>query len=68
LKYFNLSISDVKSRDSSVGITMGYRLEGKRKIFSLLHSVQIGAGAYSANGYSGALSAGVKRPGREADH
>jgi hypothetical protein len=54
---------------NSVGIAMGYRLDGRGsilgrdKISSLLHSVQTGSGAHSAS-----YSTGVKRPGREGDH
>jgi hypothetical protein len=67
------------SLDSSVGITTGYRLDYQIGVrlpegygnFSLHHRVQIGSGAHPASypiGTGGALSLGVKRPGREADH
>jgi hypothetical protein len=64
---------------SSVGIALGYGLEkrdsrvrfpaGAGK-FSLHHRVQNGSGAHAVS-YpmdTGALSLGVKRPAREADH
>jgi hypothetical protein len=68
-----------KSRDSSVGIALGYGLDdqGSRDQFpagagnfSLRHRVQNGSRAHPAS-YpmgTGAVSLGVKRPGREADH
>jgi hypothetical protein len=68
-----------KSRDSSVGITLGYGLDNRGSRvqfpagagnFSLHHRVQNGSGAHPASYSMGnrALSLGVKRPGREADH
>jgi hypothetical protein len=66
-----------KSRDSSVGIALGYRLDDRGSRvrlpagagnFSLHHRVQNGSGAHPAPWVPGALSLGVKRPGREADH
>jgi hypothetical protein len=68
-----------ESRDSSVGIVLGYGLDDRgSKVrfparagnFSLHHRVQTGSGAHPVS-YpmgTGALSLGVKRPGREADH
>jgi hypothetical protein len=68
-----------KSRDSSVGIALGYRLEDRGSRvrfpagagnFSLHYCVQNGSGAHPTS-YpmgTGALSLGVKRLGREADH
>jgi hypothetical protein len=59
---------EIKSRDSSVGIALGYGLDDRgARIrflavtgnFSLHHHVQ---------NVSGALSLGVKRLGHEADH
>jgi hypothetical protein len=55
---------------------MGWTIEGSefesrwRQVFSLLHIVQTGSGAHPAYYRMGtkALSPGVKRPGREADH
>jgi hypothetical protein len=52
-----------------MGWTAGLRFPAGQ-IFSLLHSVQTGSGAHPES-YpmgTGALSPGVKRPGREADH
>jgi hypothetical protein len=60
-----------ESRDSSVGIATGYRLDGRGSIpggaenFSLLYNVQTGSEAHPAS-YplgTGTVSKGVKRPG-----
>jgi hypothetical protein len=71
--------SESQSRDSSVGIALGYGLDdlGYRVPFlagagdfSLHYRVQNGSRTHLAS-YQwapGALSLGVKRPGREADH
>jgi hypothetical protein len=67
------------SQDSSVGIATSYGLDDRMigirfptgaGNFSLRHSVQTGSRAHSASYpiVAGALSLGVKRPGREADH
>jgi hypothetical protein len=67
------------STDSSVGIALGYGLDDRGSRvrfpagagnFSLHHSVQNGSGAHPASYPMGtsALSLGVKRAGREADH
>jgi hypothetical protein len=62
-----------KNRDSSVGIATDYGLDDQMiwvGNFSLRHRVQSGSGAHPAS-YAmgmGALSLGLKRPGREADH
>jgi hypothetical protein len=68
-----------RSRDSSVGIATDYgldfRMSGVRfpaaaGNFSLWDRVQAGSGAHPASypmGAGGAVSLGVKRPGREAD-
>jgi hypothetical protein len=67
------------SRDSSVGIALGYGLDDRdSKVrfpagagnFSLHHRVQNGSGSYPSSYPMGtrALSLGVKRPGCEADH
>jgi hypothetical protein len=66
------------SRDSSVGIPMGYgwtvgfRFPAGARDFSLLHSVQTESVAHPASypvgtGGGGRFH-GVKHPGREADH
>jgi hypothetical protein len=68
-----------KSRDSSVGIALGYGLDdqGSRVRFlagagnfSLHHRVQNGSGAHPPSYPMGTRCSfpGVKRPGREADH
>jgi hypothetical protein len=71
--------SDFDSRDSSVGIALGYGLEDRGPRvrfppragnFSLHHRVQKGSGAHPASYLMGTrtLSLGVKRPEHEADH
>jgi hypothetical protein len=75
----NNSIQQLKSRDSSVGIALGYGLDDRgskvrfpagARNFSLHHRVQNGSGAhppsYPMN--TRALFLRLKRPGREADH
>jgi hypothetical protein len=68
-----------KSRDSSVGIALGYGLDDRGSRvrfpagagnFSLNHRVQNGSGAHPASYPMGIVDSflGVKRPGREADH
>jgi hypothetical protein len=73
-----LSVLFFSSRNSSVGIVTGYRLDGregrrsslgKGKIFLLI--VQTGSGAhpfYCPMGGAGGSFHEVKRPGPEADH
>jgi hypothetical protein len=67
------------SRDSSVGIALGYELDGRGSSvrfpvgagnYSLLHRVQNGSGAHLAPYPMGteALSLETKRSRREADH
>jgi hypothetical protein len=67
------------SRDSSVGIALGYGLDDRGSRvrfsagagnFSLHHHVQNGSGAHPASyrRILGALSLGIKRSGCEADH
>jgi hypothetical protein len=70
---------DEKSRDSSVGIALGYGLKNRSSRvqfpvgagnFTLHQRVQKSSGAHPAS-YSmgtGVPSLGAKRPGREADH
>jgi hypothetical protein len=50
--------------------TTGVRFPARLRDFSLLHSVQTGSGVHLASYAMGTwnLFAGVKRPGREADH
>jgi hypothetical protein len=68
-----------QSRDSSVGIALGYELDDRCSRvgfptglgnFSLHHRVQNGSGAPLASygRVPRAISLGVKRPGREADY
>jgi hypothetical protein len=72
-------IRSQKSRDCSVGIALGYGLEDRgfrvrfpteAGNFSLHHRVQNGSGSTQppTQWVPGALSQGVKRLGREADH
>jgi hypothetical protein len=69
----------MKSRDSSVGIALGYGLDDRGSRvrfpagagnFSLRHRVQNVSGAHLAPYPMGTRGSfpGVKRPGREADH
>jgi hypothetical protein len=59
-----------RSRDRLVDAATGYgfvrrgSIPGMDKVFPHLHSVQRGHGSQP----TGALSPGIKRPGREADH
>jgi hypothetical protein len=68
-----------KSRDSSVGIALGYGLDDRGSRvgfpagagnFSLRHRVQTASGAHPASCQlrTGGLSLGVNRPGRQAHH
>jgi hypothetical protein len=78
VELFKTELKPDWSRDSSVGIATGYRLENGRvgvrvavgQELSLLHVVQIGFGFTQPpiQWVPGALSSAVKRPGREADH
>jgi hypothetical protein len=67
------------SRDSSVGIALGYGLDNRGPRFRFLagagnisfhHRVEYGCGAHPASYPVGTRDSfpGVKRPGREADH
>jgi hypothetical protein len=69
----------LKSRDSSVGIALGYGLDDRDSMvrfpagdgnFSLHHRIQNGSGAHPVSYPTGIRDSfpGVKRPGREADH
>jgi hypothetical protein len=69
----------LKSRDSSVGIALGYGLDGRSSRvrfpagagnFSLHHRVQNGSGAHPASYSMGTRVSfpGGKAAGREADH
>jgi hypothetical protein len=77
-QFYNVTIR-CKSRDSSVGIALGYGLDdrGSRDRFpagagnfSLHHRVQNGSGAHPASYPMGTRGCflRVKRPGCEADH
>jgi hypothetical protein len=77
--FFITSHLDVGSRDSSVGIALGYGLDDRGSRvrfpagagnFSLHHRIQNGAGVHPASYPMGTRGSfpGVKRPGREADH
>jgi hypothetical protein len=76
---FYILPSEIKSRDSSVHIALGYGLDdwGSRVRFpvgagnfSLHHCVQNGSGAHPASYAMGTRGSfpGVKWPAREADH
>jgi hypothetical protein len=76
---FGASLCYLQSRDSSVGIALGYGLDDRGSRvrlpagagnFSLRHRVQNGSESHPASYPTGtrALSLGVKRPVREADH
>jgi hypothetical protein len=69
--YFTQFLKSFGARDSSVGIatgwTTGVRFPAGARDFNLLCNVQTGSGAHPAS-YPGALSPGVERPGRQADH
>jgi hypothetical protein len=74
--YFE-TIFQYKSRDSSVGIALGYGLDGvlgfdsRGGLGSFLITVSrtaLGPTQLPMQWVPGALSLGVKRPGREADH
>jgi hypothetical protein len=61
---------------SEVGIATGYGMEdrgsilgrGKTCLLSIASRIALGPSSLISNGYRGALSPGVKRPGREADN
>jgi hypothetical protein len=76
---FNDTICSLESRDSAVGIPTGYRLDdqGVGVRVSVGASILIspcrpdrlwGSPSLLSDALPGALSPGVKRPGREADH
>jgi hypothetical protein len=75
---FSCITSIRRSRDSSVGITTGYGLDDrgvgvrvpvvKNFYFSTLSRPALGSTQPPIQWVPGALSAGVKRPGRKADH
>jgi hypothetical protein len=66
----------LRSRDSPVGITTCYRMDGRDSVpsrtrdFSVLHRVDNGFGANPASHLIGTASSflGVNRPGRESDY
>jgi hypothetical protein len=72
---FNLLLNEYLSRDSSVGIAMGYGLDdrgsipGRSKFFCTpQHPDRLGARLASYPTATVSLYLGVNRPGREADH
>jgi hypothetical protein len=72
--FFTSLHKDIRNRDSVVGIAISYGQSGRTSspggFKDLLHVVQTGSGVKPTS-YpmgTGALSQGVKRPGREADH
>jgi hypothetical protein len=70
----------MKSRDSSVGVTLGYGLDdrgsrvrfpagaGNFSFFTTASRTALGLTQPPIQWVLGALSLGAKRPGREADH
>jgi hypothetical protein len=73
-----ISIITAKSHDSSVGVALGYELDGRGSRvpfpvrvgnFSLHHRVRNGSGPTQSptEWVPGAVSLGVKRPRRKAD-
>jgi hypothetical protein len=75
----SVPITQMKSRDISVSIALGYGLDDRSSRvrfptgagnFSLHHRVQNGSGAHPASYPMGTRGSfpGVKRPRREADH
>jgi hypothetical protein len=80
-RFLNTNLTyTIESRDSSVGIALGYGLDDQSSRarfpawagnFSLHHRVQNGSGAHPASypmRTRGSFPGRVKRPGREADH
>jgi hypothetical protein len=76
---FLRTVAYSRSRDSAVGIVTGYGMDDRRvrvrvlvrsRIFSSSRRPDLLRGPHNliSNGYRGALSPGVKRPGSEADH
>jgi hypothetical protein len=74
--YFHIGFCTVRSRDSAVSIATGYGLDdrgsipskGKIFLFSTASRPALGPTQPSIQYVLGALSPGVKQPGREADH
>jgi hypothetical protein len=69
----------MESRDSSVGIVLGYRLDDRGSgfdswqglrifLFTMVSRTALGPTQPPIQWVPGAVSLGVKRPGREADH
>jgi hypothetical protein len=54
---------DGKGRDSSVGIAMGYGLDGRGRIFSLVHSIHTGSGVHLSSYTVGTLNPGKSSRG-----
>jgi hypothetical protein len=76
---FNIILYHYKSRDSSVGIALGYGLDDQGSsirlpvgvgnfFFTTASRTALGPTQPPIQWVPGALSTGVKRPGREADH
>jgi hypothetical protein len=59
----------IRSRDSSVGIALGYGLDDRGSRVRFIGSrTALGPTQSPIQWVPGAISLGVKRPGREADH
>jgi hypothetical protein len=75
-KTFSVAYNNLRNRDSSVGIPMGYEMEGrgsipitgKRLLYSTASRPVLGPAQPPIRCVPRALSPGVKRQGREAGH
>jgi hypothetical protein len=77
MKYFRVVSIATRGWDRAVGIATGYGLDGRgfgvrvlvgSRIFSASSRPARGSTQLPIQWVQGALSLGVKRPGREADH
>jgi hypothetical protein len=78
MKVYYIMISQIKSRDSSVGIALDYELDGVLEfnsrrglgifLFTTASRMALGPTQPPIQWVLGAISLGVKQPVREADH
>jgi hypothetical protein len=72
MKQFSLNFTYFKSRDSLVGIALGYGLDDRQGLgiflFTTASRTALGPTQPPIQRVRGALSLGVKRPERESDH